>query len=129
MGDLGALCQEANEAGLGDLKLQTCDLFDGRSYRCVYAAIVEAGLKDKKIEKSFWGLEDWLLKELDVCWKEAGSSGSFFPIVMGNVTPKAIPGLKPPATPANPAAREKPELADISSDFLKIVFADKSLTA
>merc|ERR1712187_819076 len=48
---------------------------------------------------------------------------------MKNVTSKAIPGIEPPAAPENPAARGKPELADVSSDFLKIVFKDATLTA
>merc|ERR1719491_1578444 len=81
-----------------DLKLESCDLFDGRLYRYIFSALVSHGLKnDGEIGADFFKFAPFVQEELDVIWKQSGNKSAFFPVDMKSLLD--FPGIEPPEMP------------------------------
>merc|ERR1712107_61404 len=104
-----------------ELKLDSCDLFDGRLYRHIFHSTVAEGLAcGGKVMDTFFGFKDSAVSELTFLWAELKGqpeTDGFFPIIMTAL--KDFPGINPPTMPPKIQAREKPVLGAIRSDLLQ----------
>ncbi|CAE7192690.1 ZIFL2 [Symbiodinium natans] len=123
--ELGRLNREP-EAALQGLKLDACDLFDGRLFRHLFRFIVETGLseKSKEVKADAFKFSSYIVEELDFLWSEASSKEKFFPLKISAM--KDLEGLEPPDLPDQARVRERPSLFKIQSGLFDAMWKEKA---
>mmetsp|Transcript_45205 Transcript_45205/g.105396 ORF Transcript_45205/g.105396 Transcript_45205/m.105396 type:complete len:1912 (+) Transcript_45205:101-5836(+) len=126
--ELGKI-NRGSQTELEGLKLDSCDLFDGRLFRHVFRFVVSAGLaeKSKEVKSDTFKFSSYIIEELDFLWSEASSASSkekFFPLKLAPI--KDMAGLQPPDLPAQAGARERPVLFKIESELFDAMWKEKA---
>jgi len=123
--ELGRLNKQP-EAELQDLKLDSCDLFDGRLFRHLFRFVVATGLseKGKEVKADVFQFSSYIVEELDFLWSEASSKEKFFPLKLSAM--KDLPGLEPPQLPEQARVRERPVLFKIESGLFDAMWKEKA---